>query len=67
MRNGTNGAAGDRLREAERRLELWRLRCRGPGRIPKELSYVPQVMQSWATPSISPRKSTGTTATKIRI
>ena len=37
MRNGTNGAAGDRLREAEQRWELWRLRCRGPGRIPKEL------------------------------
>ena len=37
MRNGTNGAAGDRLREAQRQWELWRLRCRGPGRIPKEL------------------------------
>ncbi len=37
MRNGTNGAAGDRLREAERQQELWRLRCRRPGRIPAEL------------------------------
>ncbi len=37
MRNGTNGAAGDRLREAQRQLELWRLRRRGPGWIPKEL------------------------------
>ncbi len=34
MRNGANGAAGDRLREAQRRLGLWRLRCRRPGRIP---------------------------------
>ncbi len=37
MRNGTNGAADDRLREAQRQLELWRLRCRGPGRIPTDL------------------------------
>ena len=37
MRNGTNGAAGDRLREAHRQWGLWRLRCRGPGGIPKVL------------------------------
>ena len=37
MRNGTNGAAGDRLGEAQRRLELWRLLCRRPGRIPTDL------------------------------
>ncbi len=37
MQNGRNGAAGDRLREAQRQWELWRLRGRRPGRIPKEL------------------------------
>ncbi len=37
MRKGTNGAAGDRLQEAQRQLELWRLGCRRPGRIPAEL------------------------------
>jgi len=37
MRNGTKGAAGDRLREAQRQWELWRLRCRRPGRIPTDL------------------------------
>ena len=37
MRKRTNGAAGDRLREAQRGWELGRLRYRGPGRIPTEL------------------------------
>ncbi len=37
MRKGTNGAVGDRLQEAQRQLELWRLRCRRPGRIPTQL------------------------------
>ena len=46
MRKGTNGAAGDRLREAERRLELWRLRCRRPGRIPTEL-WLPSAANNW--------------------
>ena len=37
MRNGTHGAAGDRLREGERQRELWRLRRRRRGRIPTDL------------------------------
>ena len=37
MRKATNGAAGDRLRESERQWQLWRLRGRQPGWIPREL------------------------------
>ncbi len=38
---GTNGVAGNRLREAPRQLELWRLRRRRPGRIPTDLRLLP--------------------------
>jgi hypothetical protein len=37
MRARTNGAAGQRLREAKGRLQRWRRGCRRPGRIPTEL------------------------------
>ncbi len=40
MRNGTNGVAVDRLPEAQRQWELWRLGCRRPGRIRTELWWL---------------------------